>query len=321
MLGIEIGNFHIKLGFGDKKNKVLIKKVLEYTPQNCILNGAITNVGILSDVIKEIIKKNNVKCKDICFTISSTENIIREIKLPLMKDDEIKNVLSYEIEQYIPDPYNYVIDYKYLGTAFDDDKTMRIMIAASPRKIIDGYVELSDSLKLRLEAIDVYNNSLYKAIKKVNIPKATTAIIDIGAALTNITIIDKEIYIFSRTMPFGGNELTQIIANTFNIDFKIAEEYKMAKKLLRAEQGEYYGIRESMEQSLSVILREISRIFDFYNSTHHKNIERIYIVGGTSQLYGLKEFVENFFKIPTDVPENNDHIYFLPVLGCILRGE
>lgn len=321
MLGIEIGNFHIKLGYGDKKNKLLIKKILEYTPQNCIFNGAITNVNILSDVIKEIIKKNNVKCKDICFTIYSTDNIVREIKLPLMKDDEIKNALSYEIEQYIPDPHNYVIDYKYLGTAFDDEKSVRVMIAAAPRKIIEGYVKLSDFLKLRLEAIDVYSNSLYKAIKKTNVSKDTTAIIDIGAELTNITIVDKGIYIFSRTMPFGGNELTQIIANTFNIDFKTAEEYKMTKKLLIAEQGEYYGIRENMEQSLSGILREISRIFDFYNSMHHKNIERIYIVGGTSQLYGLKEFMENFFKIPTDVPVDNDHIYFLPVFGCILRGE
>jgi len=313
MLGIEIGNFNTKLLIGEKKNKFFGKRLMINTPSNVITNGKIIDINSLADVINETLKRNNIKEKQVCFTISSSNNIIRDLELPLMKEDEVEKALYYEIEQYILDTENYVIDYRYLPNIAEKNKTIRVLIASSPKDIIEKYV------KLKVEAIDIYSNSIYKACKKVNLAEGIVAVVDIGAAVTNVTVIDSGIYIFSRSIEFGGNRITQIIANAFNIDFQAAEEYKRAKKFIGEEN--YKDIEDTILLSFSEVFQQLSRIFDFYYATYHKNIQKIIMLGGTSKLLGLREYVEDYFRIPTFVIETEDYLYFLPVYGCLLRGE
>ncbi|MBE3592515.1 MAG: type IV pilus assembly protein PilM [Thermoanaerobacter sp.] len=319
MLGIEIGNFNTKLLVGEKKNKFFGKRLMINTPSNVITNGKIIDINSLADVINETLKRNNIKEKQVCFTISSSNNIIRDLELPLMKEEEVEKALYYEIEQYIPDTENYVIDYRYLPNIAEKDKMVRVLIASSPKDIIEKYVKLAEMLKLKLEAIDIYSNSIYKACKKVNLAEGIVSVVDIGAVVTNVTVIDNGNYIFSRSIEFGGNKITQIIANSFNIDFQAAEEYKRAKKFIGEEN--YKDIEDTILLSFSEVFQQLSRIFDFYYATYHKNIQKIIMLGGTSKLLGLREYVEDYFRIPTFVIETEDYLYFLPVYGCLLRGE
>ena len=72
MLGIEIGNFNTKLLVGEKKNKFFGKRLMINTPSNVITNGKIIDINSLADVINETLKRNNIKEKQVCFTISSS---------------------------------------------------------------------------------------------------------------------------------------------------------------------------------------------------------------------------------------------------------
>ncbi len=166
MIGIDIGSFYTKIGSCDKKNNKLNNMVMERTPQNCIRNGYLSDINVLSDFLNEILKKKFTKEKKLSFCISSTDIIIREIVMPFMKDDELKNALKYEIDQYIPNSDDYVVDYKQIGHD-EDDKKIRTIIVAAPKEMISGYLNLAKTLKLRLEIIDIYSNCIYKSIKKI----------------------------------------------------------------------------------------------------------------------------------------------------------
>jgi type IV pilus assembly protein PilM len=315
MLCIEIGNYHIKIGEYDKKERLLKNKIIVKIPINCIKNGEIVDVDTLSEYINSIIEDKHIKKKNLSFSISSNDIIIREISMPTMKEEELKSALQYEIDQYIPDIDDYVIDHKILGKLSDKDKNIRVLLVAAPKKIIDGYVKLSDMLHLQLDVIDVYNNCLYKALKRLCKIEGVTAVIDIGALYTNVTILDRSNYVFGRMILFGGNELTQIIANTYNIDIKTAEAYKRTKPFLNGTE------KENIENIIAIPLRDINRVFDFYTSTHNKGIDKIYLIGGTSMLVGLSEYIEDYFKIPVTTFDDDDYIYYLPILGCQIRGE
>lgn len=321
MIGLDIGSFYTKIGHYDKRSGKLKNKVIEKTPANCVNNGLITDINKITSFINDIIKKNNIKEKNICFCIASTGIIIREITMPTMKDDELKNALQYEVDQYIPNINDYVVDYKPLGASSDNDKNMRVMIVAAPKNIIIGYVKLADMLKLHIEAIDVYSNCIYKSIKKLCKLTGNVSIINIGAVFTDITLINEGNYAFSRTIQFGGNDLTEIIANTYNIDISNAEEYKRTKPFFSDENPDYFDLRENIEGHLENKLNEIIRVFDFFESTYHKNIKEIYLVGGTSKLKGLSKYIENYFKVPVITYDSDDYVYFLPVLGSLMRGE
>ena len=275
MLGIEIGNANIKI------------------------------------VLKD--KKNNIKEKRVCFSVSSSHNILREIMLPKMKEEEVGKALEYEMEQYIPDTYNYVIDFKFLPSLEDNEDQLRVLVASSPKEIVEKYVKLSEALKLYVEAIDIYANSLYKAFKKVGEKDGTFAIIDFGFSATNVTFLSHGNFVLNKLLEFGGKKLTQAIANYFNLDFDMAEEYKIA--------GKIENIEEILNETFSEEFQMISRIFDFFYATYHKTVDKILLIGGNAKLKGLKEYMRDYFKVEVVVPEEEKYLYFLPAYGCLLRGE
>ncbi|MEG6565820.1 pilus assembly protein PilM [Thermoanaerobacterium saccharolyticum] len=319
MIGIDIGSFYTKIGSCDKKNNKLNNMVMERTPQNCIRNGYLSDINVLSDFLNEILKKKFTKEKKLSFCISSTDIIIREIVMPFMKDDELKNALKYEIDQYIPNSDDYIVDYKQIGHD-EDDKKIRTIIVAAPKEMISGYLNLAKTLKLRLEIIDIYSNCIYKSVKKLCKPTGSLSVINVGAEYTDITIIYEGKYAFSRIVRFGGNDINEIIANMFNTDFKTAEEYKREKPFFIDDEN-YASLRENTEKYVSSKLSEISRIFDFFESSYHKSINEIFLIGGTSKLTGLKKYIEDYFKIPVSGNDDDLYTYFMPAFGSLIRGE
>lgn len=319
MIGFDIGSFYTKTGSFDKKNTKLNNMIIEKTPHNCINNGYIKDINILFQFLNEILKKNFPKEKKLFFCVSSTDIIIREIIMPMMKDDELKSALKYEIDQYIPNTDEYIVDYKQIDNDEDSKKT-KVMIVAAPKDMISEYVKLTDMLKMRLEVIDVYSNCIYKSVNKLCKLKGSISILNIGAAYTDITLLDEGKYAFSRIVQFGGNDITEIIANMYNIDFSSAEEYKKTKPFL-IDDGQYGDLKEHIKEHLDNKLIEISRIFDFFESSYHKSLNEIQLIGGTSKLIGLGKYIEEYFKIPVSASGDDLYTYFMPVLGSMIRGE
>ncbi|MCP2239329.1 pilus assembly protein PilM [Thermoanaerobacterium thermosaccharolyticum] len=319
MIGFDIGSFYTKIGSFDKKNTKLNNRVIEKTPHNCIDNGYIKDINLLFQFLNEILKKNFPKEKKLFFCVSSTDIIIREIIMPMMKDDELKNALKYEIDQYIPNTDEYIVDYKQIDNDEDSKKT-KVMIVAAPKDMISEYVKLTDMLKMRIEVIDVYSNCIYKSVNKLCKLKGSVSIVNIGAAYTDITLLNEGKYAFSRIVQFGGNDITEIIANMYNIDFNSAEEYKRTKPFL-IDDEQYSDLKEHIKEHLNSKLNEISRIFDFFESSYHKSLNGIQLIGGTSKLIGLGKYIEEYFKIPVSASDDDLYTYFIPVLGSMIRGE
>lgn len=319
MIGVDIGSFYTKIGSFDRKSDKLNNMAIEKTPQNCIRNGYLSDINVLSDFLNEILKKKFAKEKKLSFCISSTDIIIREIIMPFMKDDELKNALKYEIDQYIPNSDDYIVDYKQIEHD-EDGKKLKTIIVAAPKEMIFGYLKLAKTLKLHLEVIDIYSNCIYKSIKKLCKPTGSTSVINIGAEYTDITIINEGKYAFSRVVKFGGNDINEIIANTYDTDFKTAEEYKREKPFF-IDNEDYDSLRENTEKYVNSKLSEISRVFDFFESSYHKGINEIFIIGGTSRLTGLKRHIEDYFKIPVLSYDGDLYTYFMPVFGSLIRGE
>lgn len=313
MLGIEIGNANIKIVLKDRKNKLLGSTYLVKTPSNVITDGKIMDINTVAEAIREVLRENNIREKRVCFSISSSQNILREITLPKMKEEEVEKALEYEIEQYIPDTYNYVIDFKFLPPLEGNEEKLRVLVASSPKEIVEKYVKLSEALKLYLEAIDIYANSLYKAFKKVGEKDGIVAIIDFGSSTTNVTLVSHGNFVLNKLLEFGGKKLTQAIASSFNLDFDTAEEYK---KTMEIE-----NIEEILRENFSEEFQMVSRIFDFFYATYHKTVDKILLIGGNARLKGLKEYVKDYFKVEVIVPEEEKYLYFLPAYGCLLRGE
>lgn len=297
-IGIDIGSKNVKLVIynGDILDYYIIK-----LDDGVVKNGHIVDIKSLYDKLVELFHKKKIK-GNISFVVTCTDIIIREITIPNMDESELKGAVRFEAERYIPTSLdNYIIDYKVLSK---NDTEQSVLFVASPDKLIDEYIQLASSLKMRIKSIDIFPNAVIKGLKffKKDLSEIN-AIIDIGYNYSNVLMINDGIYSFYREIPYGEIYLAPLL-----LQDKPDSESKSIIPGLN-------------DNSIDSFLRELDVIFNYYTTRSRKNVKNIHLIGGASNLNGLKGVIKNYFNVEVSSFDTEQMKLLLPALGCVLREE
>lgn len=234
---MDIGNYSIKLVTGKfADSKVSIDKAVTIlTPQDCFEDGKIINMLELKEVLKRALEENKIDIKSTISSIESTQILTREIVLPSVSPEDMKEMINYEIGEYLPIELDkYVVQFKVIEEFIEEDVTkQKILVAAVPAEIALNHFELIDFLGLNPVALDIHSNVISKLFhkdtlinNKVAIYDKTVAVLDIGHSHINVIIIDRGEYKFNRIISTGATEIDTIIASYLNINLAEAREMK-----------------------------------------------------------------------------------------------
>src|SRR5262249_19071559 len=129
-------------------------------------------------------------------------------------------------------------------------------------------------------------------------PRATVALLNIGAALMNINITKGGMPLFIRDVSVGGNQYTDILQKELQLSFQEAEALKLGK----AGASEMDMVHQLLESITDMRIMEVQKTFDFFRETYpSETISQILISGGTAHMAGLAERIEATFSCPTQV--------------------
>lgn len=300
VLSIDIGNERIKIAYisRQKKQNVLLSSVVVPTPKNSIKDGVLNNKEEISAVIKNALLQEKIKEKNVVFTISSSKVITREVELPYLKPNKLKNVVRMNAEEYFPvDLADYSLDYTITDIVESEEgKKAKIIIFAAMSSIVEMYVELAELCKLKVVSIDYSGNSVVSFISNEKID-GTNLFIDIGAESTMVVIMANNVVKFSRNIMFGTKLVNDSIVNHFEVDYEEATKISRERQLLNFDNNENTYLTNDVTAGMEQILGGVSRLVDYYSSRNKNQVEKIYLLGGGSEIYGITEFVEKFFNL------------------------
>lgn len=324
MLSIDIGSRHIKIVEGKYNvGKVLVSNaILVPTPSDAFYDGKIADKERIREAIEIILKKKNIKTRNVSFTMESMDAVSREIVLPWAKPEELKQMIEYEAGQYLPvEMDEHILQYKVMDE-FEENgaKKVTVLIVALPKEIGEDYLDLGKSMGMVPHYLDTHSNAVHKLLPlKTTINNSypldgqTIAAIDLGHQFINITIINEGRFKFSRLLNHGGKDIDMNIANLFNITPEEAEVRKMEIKDINhdAEQDASVALRGIVEETISDWLSEIQKIFRYYTSRSANNvIDSICIYGGGSNIEGIPTYIQKFFNMPTFKIDNLNNVRF-----------
>ena len=115
------------------------------------------------------------------------------------------------------------------------------------------------------------------------------AVVDIGGGTTGVAIIENGEVVYTADEATGGTQFSLVIAGSMGISFEEAETFKKN----RGNQSRVLAMVRPVMQKVGTI---IARHIEPYE------VERIYLVGGTSGMLGIREEVEAITGIETIVP-------------------
>ncbi len=113
----------------------------------------------------------------------------------------------------------------------------------------------------------------------------TAALVNIGASVMNINVLQGGLSSFTRDISVGGNRYTEAIQKELSLDFPEAEKAKMTEN---PEGVSVEALNAVIDAINTEVAGEITRSLDYYRTTSgQENIDRILLCGGAAKMKGL----------------------------------
>lgn len=292
-VGLDIGSFSIKAVEVIEKPKGVLE-LLKIGVGKVEYEGPQAN---LSASIKRAMHEANISTNRVHASISGQAVIVRYIILPKMTKTELQSAMRFEAEKYIPfDIKEVVLDSQILDENMEDNK-MKVLLVAAKKDSIHKYTNAIIEAGFEPILIDVDSFALINSFS-ANFPQAsgeTTALLNIGAQLTNINILKDNTSRFTRDIQIAGNEITNALSKQLNISLEEAEG-------LKCNPGERFDeVFEIVKTVLEEIVREVRLSFDYYESQFEKGVDKVYLSGGSSALKGIENYISQAIGLETDL--------------------
>ena len=135
---------------------VLEKLCFAPTPSDAVSNGMITDPDALLSAIEEFLKKDNIKLKKSCASVSGPNVIMQLTSLPQMSHSEMREALKAEVESYaILVGSDSVMDFKPLGALVEDASNKQgVLISALQKEHSNAYANLLKSAGIPLDFLE-----------------------------------------------------------------------------------------------------------------------------------------------------------------------
>ncbi len=305
VLGLDISSTTVKLlelSYSGDRYRVESYAVSSL-PQDAVIEKNVNDVDGVANAIRSVVAQSRTKLKTAAAAVAGSSVITKIIDMPEgLSEDELETQLTLEADQYIPYPLEEVaIDFEIQGPSPERDNQVEVLLAACRRETIDARVEAIEGADLTSRIMDVEAYAMERAFSLVRHQLAldedsTVAVVDIGATMTTLSVLNNGQTIYTREQLFGGKQLTDEIMRRYGLPL---EEAGLAKK-----QG---GLPDDYEPEVlepfkDAVVQQVARSLQFFfSSSQYNDVDYIILAGGVASMEGLSDLVQEKLGTPTAV--------------------
>lgn len=339
VIGLDIGSRVVKVAELKRAGEVVTLE--KFGIQDIYPNGRKEDAGgdkrrAQIEAIKETIARSKSKPKQTITAVRGESVITRNIQLPEMPEEELRNALQWEAEEYIPFHIEDVnLDSVILGHSPEGNKRDVLLICAR-KEIINDQIDIINEVGLIPFIIDVDSFAFLNCFEYNYQPSSeeVVALINIGADITSINIYFGGVSRFSRDISVAGDTITASIQSKLGLSFEEAEKLKISlgcpveegageeisgeetteifdtiKDTVEKLTGEDLGDdssdatgRKVVKNTLNSLTVEIRRSLQFFeNQINGRPVQKIVLGGGTAKMTNIDKYLSSELNLPTEI--------------------
>ncbi|WP_102400512.1 cell division protein FtsA [Haloimpatiens massiliensis] len=311
----------------DSKFNIIAEKCLEHS-ERAMIDGQIHNINIVSEEVislkRELEEEIGMELQNVAiaaagrFLKTTTSKI--EIDLGSLKDIDKEIVRGLELtavkeaEKSISQNINsklYCVGYSvknyYLNgyvisnllSHKGDNIGVEVICTFLPRSVVDSLYSVMERANLKVKSLTLEPIAAMEAVVPKSFRLLNIALIDIGAGTSDIAISNNDSIVAYGMVPQAGDEITEVIAKNYLVDFNTAELIKKNctlgekvkyKDVLGMEnEVESKGIIKSIKPVVDKITEEIANKVMELNGG--KSPSAVFLVGGGAYTCNLPEIL------------------------------
>lgn len=306
MLGVDIGSHAVKAVLLSQHNQHYKVEAFAIEPmlKGTMVDREIQDIEAVANALLNIRKKIDKSIKYAASAVSGSLVISKVIFMDAsLSDAELARQIELEADSLIPYPLNEVsLDFERLETNQTDPSKVNVLLSAARTESVQARVTALGSAGFIAKVIDVESSALSRAAELCldqlpeDAAEKVVAVIDIGATMTLLSIVEGDKNLYTRDIAFGGEQYSRSIMNYYNKTYEEAEQAKILADLPPSYSFEVLAPFQTM------LLQQIRRAIQMYLTTSGKEqVDYVLISGGTSLLEGIDTLISDELAIQTVV--------------------
>ena len=257
--------------------------------------------------------------------------VIRSLELTAVKmsEDEVNKstqgklyCVGYSVKNYYLN--GYIIS--NLNSHKGEKIAVEIIATFLPRSVVDSLYAVMDKAGLEVVSLTLEPIAAMEAAVPQNLRLLNLALVDIGAGTSDIAISSKDSISAYGMVPTAGDEITEIVAQAYLVDFNTAEKIK--KKSSGKDKIQYIDVlgfenEIDPEEVLKIINPVVMKISEEIGNkiielNGGKAPNAVFLVGGGAHTPFIKENIAKILNLPIQRVAIKGRE---AVVDCICDGE
>ncbi len=246
----------------------------------------------LGEVIMTAVGQSGIKTKNVVIGLPSSKTFTTVIEVPVMPENELRNTIKYQVDQYIPMAVNEAkVDWALLGTSLHDPKMQEVLIASTANTYAEERLEFVESLGLNVIAAEPDPLAMIRSLLPSGVADARL-IIDVGEQSTDLAITFGDAPRLVRTIPTGLKSLIKAAVQNLSVQEDQARQFILKFGLAPDRlEGQVYRAIEGVLDNFAV---ELVKSVKFFQTRYPNNpVVGSMLSGYAAVVPGFAEYVSS----------------------------
>ena len=259
---------------------------------------------LIANALEKFLSRNDISKDRVVVGVPGQHTLARFTKLPPVAPKRIPDIVRYEADQQIPFDMDEVIwDYQTFEQEGLPD--VEVGIFAMKRELLREHLLHFEQAAIEPTIVQcaplaVFNFAEHEGL----LGTETSVLLDIGAENTDLVVATLG-SLWTRTIPIGGNRLTDALVASFKLSFTKAESLKRTTETSKYRRQ----IFQAMRPIFSDLVQELQRSVGFYSSTHRDTqIDKVVGLGNVFRLPGLQKYLQQNLGMPVEIPTTFNNV-------------
>ena len=296
------------------KNPKVYRSFSFQTPVGVIGEAGVRKSEEFRTALHKLLDANKIKTRKTLFVVNSGKIASREVLIPMIKENRIKDFLNTNSADFFPvDLSRYQLVYRNEGVVQQDTvKKRKVYVFAVPGDLVQSYEELADFCSLELTALDYVGNSIFQMMHKA-VGNNICCSVKLDNNATMITIINQGMVVLQRTVFYGFEEVEKVVVDSGLFP---KEQYPAAMDILQqtdcldanqaAPEDAVNAMRAEAVEALRPMIGNIRRVLDYYQSRNNgAEVKECFLIGNGAYIKGLDRLMSLELNLPVHLQEKD----------------
>ena len=275
-------------------------------PWGAVHDGEVAEPATVASALKRLWSEAKFTTKEVVIGVGNQRVLVRELDMPALPPAQLRAALPFQVEGLIPvSASDALLDFFPISTSdgADGPQMHGLLVAATAETVVANTraVELAGLVPTM---VDLNAFAVARIQARSGFGTGVIAFVDIGARVTNVSIVVDGHPRFVRILPSGGHDVTEALSSTLDIPQQDAERLKREVGIGLASAQEDLTAKQIVAEVTTGLVDSIRNTLVYYASSNPGGaVQQIVLSGGGAFLPGLGQYLASAARVQVVVGE------------------